>query len=542
MTGVATSLLEGLRDRGGVSDLIVTGDEHGGRGMAIVTVDPEAVKATFDAVVFHAAIDVMLGASIIGVERSAGAVIRVHVVDFGGHQQWVEAAAVVDATGDASLVSAAGASVSHGTGGRPQKATMGVRYGGIPRDADVSVVTVGAAVRAAQRRGVTGLSSSSGFVVRLPVSHDVVAYLANEDVDALDARAFAAATRDARGQAWRHLDILRTLPSCNDAYIVSTGPELGIRQARHMVSRVAPADAALVAGSITDDTVAVGAWPSEYHPGAGRPSQWQHIGDDGAYGLTLDNLRSVDAPNLFGAGRVLGGERVIAASARVMGTALATGRAAGVAAAQASDGCHDADLLRRTRKELRRQGATLELDERRREAHLDAGIRGPEARRSALPHSGVMPTHADAASTTLALGWARRRPDSSAMTAPRVFSPVYVASGALGDAVAAYSAVLGVSVESRLPMPELGVTVVALGGVVIIGHEHSAEVIRVARVVLVADLDRAAEQVLAAGMEITLAPMSIPPGRLMHVRAADGAIDEWLEYRPLPGELAAATS
>jgi FAD dependent oxidoreductase len=89
---------------------------------------------------------------------------------------------------------------------------------------------------------------------------------------------------------------------------------------------------ALAAGAVTP--APSGAWPSEYHTGAGKPSRWQAIGGDGAYGITLAQLRGIDRPNLFGAGRVLSGERTPAASARVIGTAFATGHvAAGVAAA-----------------------------------------------------------------------------------------------------------------------------------------------------------------------------------------------------------------
>lgn len=104
--------------------------------------------------------------------------------------------------------------------------------------------------------------------------------------------------------------------------------------------------------------MALGAWPSEYHPGAGKPSRWQAIGGDGAYGITLAQLRGIDRPNLFGAGRVLSGERTPAASARVIGTAFATGHAAGVAAALHALDPGEAQL---TRKELLRQGAILAL-------------------------------------------------------------------------------------------------------------------------------------------------------------------------------------
>lgn len=64
---------------------------------------------------------------------------------------------------------------------------------------------------------------------------------------------------------------------------------------------------------------------------------------------------SIDTPNLFAAGRTADGDRKAGASIRVMGTAFATGQAAGVAAAgYAQHGAVDASEVR---KILLEQGA-----------------------------------------------------------------------------------------------------------------------------------------------------------------------------------------
>ena len=69
-------------------------------------------------------------------------------------------------------------------------------------------------------------------------------------------------------------------------------------------------------------------------------------------------LRSADPPTLFAAGRTADGDRQAGASLRVMGTAFATGQAAGVAAACfARDGRVDAAEVRRI---LAGQGALLD--------------------------------------------------------------------------------------------------------------------------------------------------------------------------------------
>jgi predicted NUDIX family NTP pyrophosphohydrolase len=101
----------------------------------------------------------------------------------------------------------------------------------------------------------------------------------------------------------------------------------------------------------------LGAWPVELHPGPGLPNIWIRLKDDGAYEIPLGTLQSATHPNLFAAGRTLDGDTAAFGSLRVMGTAFATGQAAGVAAAQfARDAETDPD---RVRAELLAQGALI---------------------------------------------------------------------------------------------------------------------------------------------------------------------------------------
>ncbi|MDT5026040.1 MAG: hypothetical protein QOE61_2466 [Micromonosporaceae bacterium] len=356
--GVAKEVVDLLHQRGGASPMTRVSDDH-----AVVFVDPEAVKAALDDVVAaEPRLDLLFGAQVSDAERDGHRLVGVGVSTFGGRHLRLEASAFVDATGDGVLAALGGAAVFTAAKGSRQTATLGVRFGGISSEADVSVPTVKEAVRAAIRSGAGPLTSSTGLVHRLPVSNDVIAYLADEDLDALDAVAYTAAIQHARRQARAYLEVLRSLPGCDGAYLVSTGPELGIRQSRDVVTRRPLADEDLTQGLVDAETVAMAAWPSEFHPGVGLPSEWLSIGGAGAFGITLDNLRSVDTGNLFAAGRLLGGDLRAAASVRVLGTSFATGQAAGVAAAhlarsEAVDGLPTAPV----RHDLERQGAVLSL-------------------------------------------------------------------------------------------------------------------------------------------------------------------------------------
>lgn len=360
VTGVADEVLQGLHALGGVSDPM-HGPAHGNLpALQVVATDPESVKFVMDTLLRKHGVDFLLSTQLTGLQMGPDGAHLVAIA-FGGATVTATARTVVDTSGDATATKLAGAGTIRVPGHQRQTSTMSARFGGIPADADVSVPTIGAAVRAAQASGVDDLTSSTGFSVRIPISHDLVAYLADEDGDPLDPKQLTSATRHAREQAHRYLDVIRSLPDCGGAYLVATGPELGIRESRHLRSRRPLRDEDFLAGTVDDDTVALCGWPSEYHPGVGKPSVWQPVGGSGAFGIALDSLRSEGTPALFGAGRVLTGDHLSGTAVRVMGTSFATGQAAGVAAALRAKGVADADLTAQTRTELTRQGATLSV-------------------------------------------------------------------------------------------------------------------------------------------------------------------------------------
>jgi hypothetical protein len=70
----------------------------------------------------------------------------------------------------------------------------------------------------------------------------------------------------------------------------------------------------------------------EVHEAPGR-TRFVPLGGDGFFDVGLDALRVPDVDNLWLAGRVIGADAEAYGSVRVMGTAFATGQAAGVAAA-----------------------------------------------------------------------------------------------------------------------------------------------------------------------------------------------------------------
>src|SRR4029079_7566173 len=89
----------------------------------------------------------------------------------------------------------------------------------------------------------------------------------------------------------------------------------------------------VVAGRAVPDSIALGAWGVEWHDRKTFESTFVYPPDKGTYEIPLRCLISRDTSNLLVAGRLADADQQEGASLRVMGTAFATGQAAGVAAA-----------------------------------------------------------------------------------------------------------------------------------------------------------------------------------------------------------------
>lgn len=328
-------------------------------GVVVALIDPEAVKIVLDRICWAAGVDVILHATIVGGDADGDRIRAVTAWDHAGTAR-IEGVAFVDASGESDLAFGAGAGTRYGdVDGTVQNGTLVMRFGGIDANAPVSRVLWEHAIRSGKTRGLRGLTKEHGLVVRLPGSNDVLAFLADESYDARDARASGDAERRGREQAWSYLEAIRTLAGHERAYLVATGPMIGTRESRHVVAEYRLTSADVEGAARFADTVALGGWPVEYHRAPGEPNVWRRIKGDGAYGIPLRSLRSATHANLFAAGRTIDADAYAFASARVMGTAFATGHAAGVAAAILAGGAPPE--VPAVRGELQRQHALLEL-------------------------------------------------------------------------------------------------------------------------------------------------------------------------------------
>ncbi|MFD4407168.1 FAD-dependent oxidoreductase [Nocardia sp. NPDC058499] len=352
VAGVGGEVLDRLRARGVYAEKVM-----GWTGNRIVLLDAETTKIVCDEIVADAGVETRLHSTLIGATRRDGVITEVELAHRGGTER-LTADAFIDASGDGALLALAGAAVRTVDLADRQTNTLACRFGGVAEDADLSTDGMRAAVAAYNQETGAELPRDHGIAVRLPVTGEVMALLVDEHFDTLDAEQSSAAEAGARAQSWRYLDAMRKgMAGWQQAYLVTSGPQIGIRESRRLVGKtMITADDVRRARKRPDESIGRCGWPIEDHAGPGV-THYEEIDGGRWYDVPYDAIRCADTGNVWGVGRLTSSDDEAFASVRVMGTAFATGHAAGIAAAQYSEGRrHDLPGIRRA---LLAQGAIV---------------------------------------------------------------------------------------------------------------------------------------------------------------------------------------
>ena len=163
-------------------------------------------------------------------------------------------------------------------------------------------------------------------------------------------------------QVWTCADFLcRRVPGFENAVFSSLAPRIGIRETRRIMGREVLTAEDVLSGRKREDGIGKGAHELDVH-GAGRAHRREMIKDGGSYDIPFGCLVPRNTRNLLMAGRCLSATREAHGSARVMGTCMTMGQAAGTAAALCvQQGQPLLQLsLQALRERLLAQGAVLE--------------------------------------------------------------------------------------------------------------------------------------------------------------------------------------
>ncbi len=263
-----------------------------------------------------------------------------------GEREMFEAPAWVDATGDATLCALAGVpceiaptlqrpafifalggvetQVLHGDG----RMQLGRGIAAAVRSGELPHGLLGVHVRPTGRYGELFITidlddppCGPPFDPLSPASLTALEYYGRELAVALTA--FLVRARDGFAQA----------------YLAAFPARVGIRESRRVVGETRIEAGDLLQGATFEDAVALSTWPIEMREASTGPRLRFPEGNRPCE-IPLRALKAKGAPNLWVAGRCLSSSHEAQAALRVIGTALATGEAVGLAAALQAKGEH----------------------------------------------------------------------------------------------------------------------------------------------------------------------------------------------------------
>jgi hypothetical protein len=394
--GVAAELIAACSQRGGY-----VGPVFDWRTLWGECVDPVALRLAIVEALADRGVELLLGRAVSGVAADGGSVGELTLCGSDGAQR-VEAEFVVDCTGDAAIAHAAGAECElGGPGGEFQPVSLVfqmanvdarplLRYvrdhpgeailadnpiiGRSPAECAEELYEAGHPYMALSAEGsLLGDAIASGemypctAIFMSPTSTQRREVTLNStrlaDLDATDPRELSRALPVLIAQVERCVAFARKrLPGFGEATLARVAPRIGIRETRRLISEHVLSAEEVIEGRKCAEVVAKGGHHVDIH-GSGTYQKRVPVSGGRSYDIPYGCLIPRTLANVLVAGRCLSSTREANGSARVMGTCMATGQAAGVAAALcALEGHSDVrelplELLQRT---LRAQAAILD--------------------------------------------------------------------------------------------------------------------------------------------------------------------------------------
>lgn len=344
-----------------------------------VPIDPEWLKLIYERRVVESGANIWLLTHFVDVDPPGGVIVH----NKSGLQRII-AKVIIDCTGDGDAAAAHGVAFEKGDPqtGEMQPVTMCFVLAGVDNSIlqpwlwadNAKNLLLRPSIAAAQAAGDLNIVEEAANVAYQSESTIGLNFSHVFDVDGTDAAQLSKSMIDGR-KLIRHLtDFVRKyLPGCANAYLTTSGAQIGVRETRRIVGDyVLTLDDYLARRSFADE-IARNAYyidihlsKREWERSLGKPIDWEskihQYAPGESHGIPYRCLIPRGTRNLLVAGRSISTDRAVQGSTRVMPNCLAMGEAAGVAAAWAARR-HDGDVRRvdvaALRTRLRECGAYL---------------------------------------------------------------------------------------------------------------------------------------------------------------------------------------
>ncbi|MBP2302599.1 FAD-dependent oxidoreductase [Azospirillum picis] len=340
-----------------------------------VPFDPEILKAVSQEVLDEAGVRVLLHAFASGIVGECGRPSGV-VFETKSGPLVIEAATIVDCTGDGDIAALSGADYEIGReeDGLTQPMTLMFRMVGF----DHGLFSAFVHENPTQWRGVHGLwdlvskATANGDlalaredILFFGTTHpDEVALNCTRVTGVLGTDVFdlTRAEWESRRQAAQIAAFMkRYVPGFAESHLCQTGVAAGVRETRRIVGQYRMSVEDVLGAAKFDDAVARGTYPVDIHSPTGKGTTLKRVPSGEWYEIPMGALLPKGVDNLLVAGRCISGSHEAHSSYRVTPTCMATGQAAGVCAAFASRRTEQPRDIhhRAVQAELLRQGAML---------------------------------------------------------------------------------------------------------------------------------------------------------------------------------------
>ncbi|KQL45881.1 FAD-dependent oxidoreductase [Brevibacillus choshinensis] len=352
--GIAQEIVERLQERGGSPGHLrdTVGFVH-----TVTPYHPEIYKLLAVEMLKEAGVKLLVHSFVDQVAVEGERITAIQITTKSGKYE-IRGNVFVDASGDADVAYLAGAPTSQGreSDGRTQPMTMKFRMRGVDLDQvkaymlehpeDFYHKTPFDQLRELPLTGVQGFYTqwkSSG----VPINRDQVLFFSGPEkdevlinctrvqgLDGTDVEDLTEAEEVGRRQVLMMSDFLKKMvPGFSRASISAVGTQIGIRETRRISGEYSLTIEDVVQGRKFSDVIARSGYPVDIHDPSGKGVIAAEIEGDGAYDIPYRCLLPQTIENLLAAGRCISTTHEALATTRLTPSCMATGQAAGTAAA-----------------------------------------------------------------------------------------------------------------------------------------------------------------------------------------------------------------
>lgn len=307
-----------------------------------VTHDPLVWREAGDAFLINSGVRVLYHTFVTDTLVEDGVVTGVQIYSKIGHSL-IKAKRLIDASGDAVVVTRAGFKSTFGDRGIVQNPTMAFRMTNVNIEAfleywgedTISPPHVVKLLEKAEEQDKLNLPRKHIWIFPTPRPNEILVNATRisapdgRELNPLDPEDHTIAEIDGRKQVRSYATFIKKyINGCQDAYVVDTGVEAGIRQTRSILGIKTLTNSNVVNAEKQSEGIVRSAWPIELHSGSKPKLHW--LTND-YYEIPYGALVPEVGENIIVAGRCLSAEHEAMASARVTAQCFELGRAAAIA-------------------------------------------------------------------------------------------------------------------------------------------------------------------------------------------------------------------